>query len=900
MKMDNLLFLPFDLYTRNKIISYMIKEIKHSVNSMSLKILDVGGRNGRLRDFLENSDDFWILDTRESEGSEKNYIVGDIKSTHFKDGEFDIVVSSDVYEHLPPVDRTSALSEMLRISKLYAILAAPFNSPEVVDAEITINRLYKELTGKEHIWLVEHIKNGLPSERELEDFLRANKLEFIKIGSNNIKTWLYMQHLYFIFSMGVPGAYNERLLSNINLYYNSFYDELGDAVEPTYRKIFLISKTGMMPHLQLQCTEIDHAKSEELNNFMFIALINLFKRQTDIIKRKDDLITQICSARGWRLLERYRNSKLVKAIRFFRREGFKKSIIKIGRLGYSKDIGLYKKWILKNEPSEDEVIEMKIIGLSFVYKPKISIIVPTFNTPEKILIEMIDSVINQTYPNWELCIADGGSRKPYINEILNSYTKKDDRIKVKFLTGNKGIAGNSNEALSLATGDFITFLDHDDVLAPFAFFEVVKAINENPEVDFIYSDEDKISNDGKKRFDPFFKADWSPDTLRSQNYICHLTVIKKELLNRVGWFKEGYEGSQDYDLILRATENANKIHHIPKILYHWRANPSSAAGDITNKMYAFESGKKAITDHLVRIGRDGIVEDGLFLGAYKVVYDLKESPTISIIIPNRDHADDLEKCVQSIINRSTYSNFEIIIVENGSIEKSTFHLYGKLGQMKSIKIVTWDKPFNYAALNNFAVDCAKGEILLFINNDTEVITSNWLECMLEHAVRKEVGAVGAKLYYPDDTIQHAGVIIGIGGVAGHSHKYFPKDALGYFGRPQIIQNLSAVTAACMMIRKEVFDEVGRFDEGYSHAFNDVDLCMKIREKGYLVVFTPYAELYHYESKTRGNDDTPEKQERFKREVGLFKRKWGYVLENGDPYYNSNLTLDKEDFSIGVE
>ncbi len=611
------------------------------------------------------------------------------------------------------------------------------------------------------------------------------------------------------------------------------------------------------------------------------------KNLETIVKDKDMLIDDIRNTRGWRALEQLRRFRNLLFRLFNYLRGHKVNT-------FLKKRNKYEEWIRRSEPSPAELDLQK--KTTFNCYPKISIVVPTYNTPEQFLKEMVESVINQTYSNWELCIADGGSNKPYIREILNSYTKKDERIKVKFLTENKGIAGNSNEALSLATGDFIALLDHDDTIAPFALYEVVKGISKNPDADFIYSDEDKISEDGKKQFDPHFKPDWSPDTLRSYNYICHLTVIKKALLYKVGFFRGDYEGSQDYDLIFRATEDANKILHIPKVLYHWRAHLSSAAGDVSNKMYAIESGKKAVADHLKRIGLTGTAEGGW---PYKVVYNCKDSPLISIIIPNKDHTKDLGKCVESIISKSSYNNFEIIIIENRSVEKDTFELYSKLEQLKNVRIIKWDHLFNFGSLNNFAVNYAEGEVLLFLNNDTEVITSDWLECMLGHVLRKEIGAVGAKLYYPDNTIQHAGVILGIKGVAGHSHKYFPRDSKGYFCRANIIQNLSAVTAACMMMRREVFEEVGRFDERYSHAFNDVDLCMKIRQKGYLIVFTPYAELYHHESKSRGNEDTREKQERFKKEIEYFQKKWKNDLAKGDPYYNPNLTLDREDFSIKI-
>ena len=568
---------------------------------------------------------------------------------------------------------------------------------------------------------------------------------------------------------------------------------------------------------------------------------------------------------------------------------------RLDKILYTDD--LYPSWIEKNEPKEKELKRQR--NQKFNYEPKISVIIPTFNAPKQFLKDVINSVLGQTYSNWELCVVDGGSQKGHVKETLKAFSEKENRIKVKVLPENKGITGNSNEALSLATGDLITFVDHDDTLAPFSFYEVIKAINENPDADFIYSDEDKISENGEKRFDPHFKPDWSPDTLRSYNYITHLTVIKRELLDRIGWFRGEYEGGQDYDLILRATERSGRIVHIPKILYHWRISRKSAAGNAYAKVYAYESAKKALRDHVKRTGLNGKVQDGLFLGSYKITYPIDLSSKISIIIPNKDQAESLERCVKSIVNRSTWKNIDVLIVENGSVETKTFKLYDELEKWGKIRIIEWEKPFNYSAINNFAVSYAKGEVILFLNNDTEIINRDWLERMLEHVLRRNIGAVGAKLYYDNDEIQHAGVVIGVTGIAGHSYRYSHKRSSGYMNRLKVIHNLSAVTGASLMTKRCVFEQVGGFDERLAFAFNDIDLCLKMREEGYLVIWTPYAELYHHESKTRGYEDTLEKQERFRHEIEYFRSRWKHVLEKGDPYYNPNLTLDKEDFSIRI-
>jgi len=557
----------------------------------------------------------------------------------------------------------------------------------------------------------------------------------------------------------------------------------------------------------------------------------------------------------------------------------------------------YERWIKANEPDEEALKLQREEAKGFSYSPIISIIVPVFKTDRDMLIKMIQSVEAQTYTNWQLCIADGNSDRRYIKEILGDRARRDRRIKVEFLPENKGIAGNSNEALSLATGDFVALLDHDDLLAPHALFEIVRKINERPETDFIYSDEDKISEYGKKRFDPHFKPDWSPDILRSYNYITHLSVFKKELIGKVGGFREGLDGSQDYDLILRATEKAKRIEHVPKILYHWCISAGSTAGNANTKPYAYEAAKKALRDHLARLGLQGEVQDWYALGSYRVTYRIDGSPLVSIIIPTRDRVDLLRTCLESIAQLTSYPAYEIVLIDNGSVNPETFRYYDTLMDAGRVRLLKYDEPFNYAAINNYAAKEAKGDHLLFLNNDTEVISPDWIEQMLMHSCRKDIGAVGAKLYYPDGSIQHAGVILGIGGTAGHSHKFISRSSRGYFNRLMIVQNLSAVTGACMMVRRDVFDKVSGFDENFTHAFNDVDLCLKIRQNGYLIVFTPFAELYHYESKTRGYEDTPEKQERFRRESELLRQKWWEIFKKGDPYYNPNLTLDKEDFSL---
>ncbi len=527
-----------------------------------------------------------------------------------------------------------------------------------------------------------------------------------------------------------------------------------------------------------------------------------------------------------------------------------------------------------------------------------SVLVPLYNTPEDFLTEMIDSVRTQTYKKWQLCLADGSdAQHGYVEKIVKKYAKEDKRICYKRLKKNGGISENTNECIKMATGNYIALFDHDDLLHPCALFEVAKAIEEQ-NADFVYTDENKFRKIGQGFFDPHFKPDFAIDNLRANNYICHFTVFKASLIDIVGGFRKEFDGSQDHDLVLRLTEKAEKIVHIPKILYHWRVSDASVASDPYAKPYTITAGINAVSEHLERCGIKGTVESTtIHPNIYRIKYDIIGKPLISILIPTKDHIDDLKKCIDSICEKSTYDNFEIIIIENNSTETETFKYYEELKNAhKNLKVVVWEHGFNYSAINNFGAQYAKGDYILLLNNDVEVITPEWLEEMLMFAQRSDIGAVGSMLYYPDDTIQHAGVIMGLLTLAGHAFRNAPRGTPGYFGRAGFAQNLSCCTAACLMMPKKVFDEVDGLDETFEVAFNDVDLCMRIREKGYLIVFTPFCELYHYESKSRGLEDTPEKQKRFAGEVERFQKRWRKILDDGDPYYNPNLTLDREDFS----
>lgn len=551
----------------------------------------------------------------------------------------------------------------------------------------------------------------------------------------------------------------------------------------------------------------------------------------------------------------------------------------------------YKRWMAKSEPAiGDRSASSKY---RFVRMPVISIVVPVFNPPSEYLIELIESVRSQTYAQWQLCLADA-STLASVRPILERY-RDDRRIVVVPLPENLGIAGNTNAAIASATGEFVAFADHDDTLSPDAIFEFAKAIIENPEADIFYSDEDKLDRTGH-RTEPLFKPDFAPETLRSRNYLCHLTAIRATLLKELGGLREGFNGAQDYDLILRATELARSVVHIPKILYHWRAHDGSTAANHAAKSYAFDAGRKAIVEHLDRCRTPGDVYQTSVPGTYRIRYRLDRQPKVSVIVPNRDHPVMLARCLDAV-RHGTYPNWELIVVENGSTDPATRALYQQLEASPSGRVLNWDKPFNYAAVNNFAVQHATGELLLFLNNDIEAIEPDWLDVMVRQAIQPGIGAVGAKLLYPDDSIQHAGIIVGQGGVAGHGHLQFPGDAPGYHQRLLFTQNVAAVTGACMLVPRYAFDKVGGFDEGFVLAFNDVDFCLQLLEARYRIVWTPDACLYHLESKTRGQEDTVEKQRRFKREYDLFLAKWSGWLRKGDPYYSPHFRLDRPDVAL---
>ena len=553
----------------------------------------------------------------------------------------------------------------------------------------------------------------------------------------------------------------------------------------------------------------------------------------------------------------------------------------------------YQEWYEKNKPSEEELARQR--KKKWKEPVTISVLVPAYRTPEAFLRQMIESVLNQTYPYLELCIADGSGKNISVEKVVKEYQANDQRVRYQRLEKNEGIAGNTNAAIRMATGDYLALFDHDDLLSPNALFEVASTI-EKDKADVVYTDEDKVTSDLKEHFQPHFKPDFNPDLLCSNNYICHLFVVKRSLALKLGGQDPAYDGAQDYDFIFRCTEEAEKIVHIAKILYHWRVHQASTADNPTSKMYAFDAGKRAIEAHLQRIGAKAEVSHTKDLGFYRVKYQVQGNPKVSIVIPNKDEKETLKKCLESIWQKTTYSNYEIILVENNSTTREIRDYYQELDRKNGVRVVYWDKEFNYSAINNFGISYAKGEYILCLNNDITVISPEWMEELLANCQRPEVGIVGARLYYPDNTIQHAGIVLGMGGCAGSLFVGLARSRGGYLHKAALQQDLSAVTAACFMVKKEAFEKVGGFEEKLAVAFNDVDFCLKVRHAGNLVVYDPYAELYHHESKTRGYENTEAKKRRFQEEIEYMRCHWMPDILR-DPYYNENLSLKASDYSL---
>ncbi|CDD63906.1 glycosyl transferase group 2 family [Firmicutes bacterium CAG:882] len=604
--------------------------------------------------------------------------------------------------------------------------------------------------------------------------------------------------------------------------------------------------------------------------------------------------------RSVRLAEDKRNDYITRARNYIAMYGMKRFIVKaVGKLTGKSIKDPTNIYFNKINPNEARLKEQR--DYKFASNYKFSILIPVYRPDVKFFTLMLDSIVAQTYDNWQICLADGSGDGYTVENVVKPYVEKygEDKVKYIKLENNLGIAENTNAAMSMADGDFIVFGDHDDELHPTALFECMRELERYPQADFIYSDEDKIIEATGHHTEAHFKSDLNMELLRSNNYICHLSVVKKSLADKVGGLYTQFNGSQDHDYVLRCVEKAECVRHIPRILYHWRINDNSTAKSASTKTYANTAGVNAVSAHLKRMGIDGEVKNGVAPGFYDIRYKLTEKPLVSVIIPNKDHLDDLTRCLESMENVNNYHNVEYIVVENNSVLEDTFEGYKELEKKygDKFKLVKWDGIFNYSAINNFGARYAKGEYILLLNNDTSVIEPDSLRCMLAQCQRAEVGIVGAKLLYDDDTVQHAGVIIGYQGVAGHAFTGIGDDVYGYFARAVLSQELSAVTAACLLTKRSVFDEVGGLDESFEVAFNDIDYCMKVRAAGYKIIYDPHAKLHHYEYKSRGAEDTGKKQERFGGEIMHFIDKWRAALIAGDMYYNPNLELVGELYTI---
>lgn len=674
----------------------------------------------------------------------------------------------------------------------------------------------------------------------------------------------------------------------------SIYDDQDNIVESSCRHEIRMDlfRNGEILEEQKNCGFRISFKCEKNKHYYVV-----FKSTKE--KRIEKI--ELTRTSGSTMIKRYArhiNAKNIKkAITYVKRNGVSKLV---HRLRYGSYIAQsdYQTWLFAQRVTKKNLETQS--KTKFAYSPKISILVATFNTKEEYLKEMIDTVVNQSYSNWELCIADGSTNDFVEKYVHEHYSNYGDKIKFQKLDQNYGISGNTNKAFEMATGDYITVYDHDDTLELDCFYDIVKALQEY-RYDVLYTDEDKFDDSTKMYNDPNLKPDFSEDLLRSHNYITHLFIVNKKIVDEVGYYNSEFDGSQDYDYIFRCVEKANAVYHIPRILYHWRMHPESTAQNPENKMYCYDAGKRAIEAHYKRIGVEASVE---FLpkpmyGMYHTIYSTKDNPLVSILIPNYNHKAILKTCIDSLYNVNTYKNFEIVIVENNSTEKEIFDYYEELKkQHDNIQVVTYKGEFNYSRINNFGMKYTKGDYVLLLNNDTEMISPNALSEMVGCILRPEVGAVGAKLLYEDDTVQHAGVVIGFSGYAGHVNHGINKDDYGYMVRARINCNYSAVTAACMMVKKSVFNQVGGFDEQFVVACNDVDLCLKICKEKYLIVYNAFALWHHYESKSRGYDDaSQEKTWRFNKEVEKFQDKWKDVLINGDPFYNSNWNIQYGPFRL---
>lgn len=791
-----------------------------------------------------------------------------LQGTWPKDGEPEafldqvpLEVSMEDWENVSALERFTDLDSLANKKVTMKIML-----PEHLETYTKLN-IYMRVHGKRKVWFSESAKKlarrqGKP-QFYIEEIQRERGLRFC-----SIRGWA---------AYSKPVKVEVTDLKGIKLSCDIQYGNRPDVVE-MYQECPVEEKCGFY-------LEIKNLKTDE-----FLLIFTSDGKQTE---RK-------VSMKPFPVFREQVRGYWEKGIQYLKLHGMVALAAKMaGKIRHrNKAAVIYQKWLPRHLPSATELEAQRKEVLP--YTPTFSVVVPLYKTPEKYLICLVESLKKQTYSHWELCFSDGSGADSPLSKLLEQIVRTEPRVKVISHHTPLQISENTNAAIGIATGDYIVFADHDDELTPNALYEFAKLLNRDRNLEMIYSDEDKMSMDGHKFFQPHFKPDYNVDLLCTVNYICHLLTVKRSLIERTGMLRSEYDGAQDYDFILRCAEQAGreKIGHVPKILYHWRSHEDSTAENPESKLYAFDAGQRAVQAHYDRIGVKAEVSKGEYLGLYRTRFLRDSDPLISIIIPNKDHIEDLQRCISAIDEKSTYKNYEYIVVENNSERKETFAYYKKLeAENPRVKVVYWDGNFNFSAINNFGIRYAKGEYLLLLNNDTEIINPDCLEELLGYCTREDVGAVGARLYYEDDTIQHAGVVIGFGGIAGHCFVQQKRGFTGYCHRIICAQDYSAVTAACMMVKRSAYEAVGGLSEKLEVAFNDIDFCLKLGRAGYLIVYNPYAELYHYESKSRGLEDTPEKVARFNREIKTFEERWPEILRDGDPYYNPNLTLDSQDFSL---
>jgi GT2 family glycosyltransferase/ubiquinone/menaquinone biosynthesis C-methylase UbiE len=812
-----------------------------------------------------------------------HFVRGDGYALPFSDRSFDVVICFEVLGHLPEIG--PIVRELLRVTKRTCLFTVSNSESEGIVDEA------EDILGKRFL-----------HRRYPDGYMRKALAEAGAIAPNAVQVavlsaecWAYIVHLNgadvrlspsSVFSF--PGYQNrvlrmaEARVDEVQHALNTVREELQDLRQT------LEEKDERLLDVNLRLIEIQHSvawkvarKLESVCERLLFASserINIYwklRRTLEVLvdegaravfQRTSRKIHLMLMGRGLRVRVPTRNPGHA-----------------------SEDLSKqYAVWTELHRLTDRHLRRLEQAVRQLAHRPLVSILTPVYETDKILLRKAIESVRAQVYPDWELCLVNDRSRKPHVKEMLDEYAAVDPRIRVTHLSQNEGIVGASARALAMATGEFVGLLDHDDELTPDALFEVVSRLNQTRDLDVIYSDEDKTDAEDR-RLEPFFKPNWSPDLLLSMNYITHFAVFRRSLLIESGGFRPGYDGSQDYDLLLRVTERTERIAHVARILYHWRKHPRSAAMSIHAKPHAYEAARRALEDALQRRGVEGKVEQ-LDPGRYRVRYALREAPIISIVISTRDRRELLQQCLESVESKTEYRRYEIIVVDNDSVEPTTLEYLDTIGRKH--RVLRFPGSFNFAAINNVGAERAHGDYLLFLNNDITVVRPEWLGAMLEHARRPDVGAVGAKLLYPDGRIQHAGLVLGVGGPAGHAFKLQADGEPGYHGLADVVRDCSAVTGACMMIRRRQFEDAGGFDIRFKVAYNDLDLCLKLRAKGYRVIYTPFAVLYHYESATRGRMTPPD-------EEALCWKLWGDVIRRGDPYYNPNLTRVREDWSLDL-